>query len=92
MKMWSGRSPGGRPGIRELATVVSVRPAIAAAGDRGEQAHAQALQRAAVLSQAELLGNVAPGLDQIVRDGIPAQDDPEIEDVAPLRREAADSR
>jgi argininosuccinate lyase len=81
MKMWSGRfhqaaDPEFESWQRSFPFDQRLLPQEIAAS----KAYAQALQRAAVLSQAELSATLS-GLDQIVSDGIPAQDDPEIEDV-----------
>lgn len=81
MKMWSGRfheaaDPEFESWQRSFPFDQRLLPQEIAAS----KAYAQALQCAGVLTQAELAATLS-GLQQILSAGIPAQDDPEIEDV-----------
>jgi argininosuccinate lyase len=81
MKMWSGRfekaaDPEFESWQRSFPFDQRLLPQEIAAS----KAYAQTLQRVGVLNETELAATLT-GLSQILLDGIPAQDDPDIEDV-----------
>ena len=81
MKMWSGRferaaDPEFEKWQRSFPFDQRLLPQEIAAS----KAYAQALEYAGVLTEAEL-ASMLEGLDEILREGVPSADDPEIEDV-----------
>ena len=81
MKMWSGRfEKAADPEFEKWQRSFPFDQRLLPQEIAASKAYAQALQRAGVLNDAELTATLR-GLDQILREGVPAQDDPEIEDV-----------
>ena len=81
MKMWSGRFSGGLdPEFESWQRSFPFDQRLLPQEIAASKAHARALKNAAVLSETELTA-VVGGLDRILAEGIPAQDDPEVEDV-----------
>ena len=81
MKMWSGRFSGGLdPEFESWQRSFPFDQRLLPQEIAASRAHARALKSAGVLSDAEL-SNILSGLEQILAEGIPAQDDPEVEDV-----------
>jgi len=81
MKMWSGRFSGGLdPEFESWQRSFPFDQRLLPQEIAASKAHARALNSAGVLSEAEL-SNILSGLERILADGIPAQDDPEVEDV-----------
>lgn len=81
MKMWSGRFSGGLdPEFESWQRSFPFDQRLLPQEIAASKAHAHALKSAGVLSDAEL-SNILSGLERILADGIPAQDDPEVEDV-----------
>jgi argininosuccinate lyase len=81
MKMWSGRFGGGTdPEFEQWQRSLSYDRRLLPYEVAASKVHAEALFGAGVLTRDELAATLA-GLDQIVAEGIPADDDPRIEDV-----------
>ena len=81
MKMWSGRFAGGLdPEFESWQRSFPFDQRLLPQEIAASKAHARALKNAGVLSDAEL-SNILSGLERILAEGIPAQDDPEVEDV-----------
>ncbi len=81
MKMWSGRFSGGLdPEFESWQRSFPFDQRLLPQEIAASKAHARALAKAGVLAAAELKA-VLDGLERILGDGVPAQDDPEIEDV-----------
>ena len=81
MKMWSGRFSGGLdPEFESWQRSFPFDQRLLPQEIAASKAHARALKSAGVLSEAEL-SNILGGLERILAEGVPAQDDPEVEDV-----------
>jgi argininosuccinate lyase len=81
MKMWSGRFSGGLdPEFESWQRSFPFDQRLLPQEIAASKAHARALKRAGVLTDAELKA-VLEGLERILTEGIPAQDDSEVEDV-----------
>ena len=81
MKMWSGRFSGGLdPEFESWQRSFPFDQRLLPQEIAASRAHARALKTAGVLSDSELTA-ILNGLENILADGIPAQDDPEVEDV-----------
>ncbi len=81
MKMWSGRFSGGLdPEFESWQRSFPFDQRLLPKEVVASKAHARALAKAGVLSDAELK-SLIDGLERILAEGIPAQDDPEVEDV-----------
>jgi argininosuccinate lyase len=81
MKMWSGRFSGGLdPEFESWQRSFPFDQRLLAQEIAASKAHARALKIGGVLSDTEL-SNILSGLERILAEGIPAQDDPEVEDV-----------
>jgi len=81
MKMWSGRFSGGLdPEFESWQRSFPFDQRLLPQEIAASKAHARALKDAGVLSDAEL-SSILSGLERILAEGIPAQDDPEVEDV-----------
>ena len=81
MKMWSGRFSGRLdPEFENWQRSFPFDQRLLPQEIAASKAHARALKSARVLSDAEL-SNILSGLERILAEGIPAQDDPEVEDV-----------
>jgi argininosuccinate lyase len=81
MKMWSGRFSGGLdPEFENWQRSFPFDQRLLPQEIAASKAHARALLKAGVLSDEELRA-VLEGLEGILAEGIPAQDDPEVEDV-----------
>jgi argininosuccinate lyase len=81
MKMWSGRFSGGLdPEFESWQRSFPFDQRLLPQEIAASKAHARALKNAGVLTDAELKA-VLEGLERILAEGIPAQDDPEVEDV-----------
>ncbi len=81
MKMWSGRFSGGLdPEFENWQRSFPFDQRLLPQEIAASKAHARALENAGVLSKAEL-SNIFSGLERILAEGVPTQDDPEVEDV-----------
>jgi len=81
MKMWSGRFSGGLdPEFESWQRSFPFDQRLLPQEIAASRAHARALKTAGVLSDSELTA-ILNGLENILADGIPVQDDPEVEDV-----------
>jgi argininosuccinate lyase len=81
MKMWSGRfHQAADPEFESWQRSFSFDQRLLPQEIVASKVYAQALHRAGVLSQSELATTMS-GLQQILDEGIPAKDDPEIEDI-----------
>lgn len=81
MKMWSGRfEKAADPEFEKWQRSFPFDQRLLPQEIAASKAYAQALQRAGVLTDAELVETLQ-GLEQILIEGIPTQDDPEVEDV-----------
>jgi argininosuccinate lyase len=81
MKMWSGRFSGGLdPEFESWQRSFPFDQRLLPQEIAASKAHARALKGAGVLTDAELKA-VLEGLERILAEGIPAEDDPEVEDV-----------
>jgi argininosuccinate lyase len=81
MKMWSGRfEQASDPEFEKWQRSFPFDQRLLPQEIAASKAYAQALQRAGVLNHDELAATLK-GLEKVLRDGVPAQDDPEVEDV-----------
>ena len=81
MKMWSGRfEKAADPEFEKWQRSFPFDQRLLPQEIAASKAYAQALQRAGVLTDAESASTLH-GLEQILRESVPAQDDPEVEDV-----------
>ena len=81
MKMWSGRFSGGLdPEFESWQRSFPFDQRLLPQEIAASKAHARALKNTDVLTDAELK-TVLEGLERILAEGIPAQDEPEVEDV-----------